>query len=931
MKPIITKLMPACARRQWRIGLAMAIALLIVAANWLPLSQASNPTASIPVPVTDTCLTATVISPASLPFTEDATTIGAANDVDPSAGGCTAGPGPDVIYRFTPSVTDTYTIGVTPVSGLFDVSLYVVTDCSSVSTSCVVGANIGTIGKSEVVMPTLISGTAYFIIVDSPISGNSGDFHFALRRGTPANDACATAEVIDPSRLPFSAAGSTFGAADNLRPNACVASNRDVAGPEVVYSFTPSNSQTYRIRVTPEGNFNPVVYFFTNCTTFAGCRSANTSGGGEVEELLGSLQEGTTYFIGVDGRQDNSGQEIGDFTIEVIPTIPIPPDAPTNLMATAINGNRIDLTWADNADNELGFRIERSLDGQNFQTVGTVNPNVTAFSDTTVAANTTYFYRVFAFNNFGSSAASNVASATTPEPPPPPVPVIQVTPDMVDFGTVGTQPATRTVTVRNIGGATLTITAISDPAAPFSIVDKPTLPLMLATNQSVDLTVRFAPASAQTFTSAFTVTSNAPADAIFTVNLRGVGSVTPVPNLDFGSLLLNFTSGEGAIAIEVKNTGDADLLLANIQGPQSPFAASGAPPLPTIMEPGESFVLTVSFSPPASGIFIGVINFLSNDPDQTIGVLRLRGVSTPENEVLKLKAPAQISIVAGTSKTLNVLAANGTNANIQLSATSLQGATFTDRSSGRGDLVYNPGASASGRVSVTFTARDSANRMKSVLCLITILPAADTHNVQIVLTPPETASNPPTGVAANDLSITPLGFEPLAAPNLEPAVAAGLIGYAIYRSNNANVVESLANIVGIIPANQTTFTDTVPAPAGSTQLFFYSVTALYQTGIESGGSNETSTAPRIVGLQFRKKGLRFQAANANFAVGAVLILNGTQTFTLTRDGDLLVVDKNARSTPGNLRIRDIVRTGTTNNVQGHNPNGVVSNTVSITR
>src|SRR5262245_47435165 len=36
----------------------------------------------------DTCAAATVISPGSLPFTEDSTTTGASNDVDPGFGTC---------------------------------------------------------------------------------------------------------------------------------------------------------------------------------------------------------------------------------------------------------------------------------------------------------------------------------------------------------------------------------------------------------------------------------------------------------------------------------------------------------------------------------------------------------------------------------------------------------------------------------------------------------------------------------------------------------------------------------------------------------------------------------------------------------------------------------------------------------------------------
>jgi len=82
--------------------------------------------------------------------------------------------------------------------------------------------------------------------------------------------------------------------------------------------------------------------------------------------------------------------------------------APSNLMAMAISSSAIDLLWKDNSDNEVGFRVERS-DRQIFN----LPANQTTFSDTGLAKNRTYSYRVCAFNEAGSSC-SNTASAKTP-------------------------------------------------------------------------------------------------------------------------------------------------------------------------------------------------------------------------------------------------------------------------------------------------------------------------------------------------------------------------------------------------------------------------------------------------------------------------------------------------------------------------------------
>lgn len=91
-----------------------------------------------------------------------------------------------------------------------------------------------------------------------------------------------------------------------------------------------------------------------------------------------------------------------------------PPDPPSNLVATAVTCHQIDLTWQDNSNNEASFRIERSSDGVNYAEIDSVAADITYYSDTTVAENSTYYYRVRARNSAGDSPYSNVDSATTP-------------------------------------------------------------------------------------------------------------------------------------------------------------------------------------------------------------------------------------------------------------------------------------------------------------------------------------------------------------------------------------------------------------------------------------------------------------------------------------------------------------------------------------
>jgi hypothetical protein len=94
------------------------------------------------------------------------------------------------------------------------------------------------------------------------------------------------------------------------------------------------------------------------------------------------------------------------------------------LQATASVG-QVALSWADNADNEAGFNIERCLGPgcTSWAPLTSVGSNTTGYNDTTVAGNSTYRYRVRAFNLFSGSNYSISEDVLTPPPPPaPPVP-----------------------------------------------------------------------------------------------------------------------------------------------------------------------------------------------------------------------------------------------------------------------------------------------------------------------------------------------------------------------------------------------------------------------------------------------------------------------------------------------------------------------------
>jgi titin len=135
----------------------------------------------------------------------------------------------------------------------------------------------------------------------------------------------------------------------------------------------------------------------------------------EISYVNTTLTANTHYYYRV--AAFNLGGDSAYAFADVI-TPPSPPAAPSGVTATAISQTQIALGWTDNAGNETGFRIERSLDGMNFALLTTVAMDVTSFTDTGLSPITTYYYRVIAFNAGGTSAASNIGSATTPDYPP---------------------------------------------------------------------------------------------------------------------------------------------------------------------------------------------------------------------------------------------------------------------------------------------------------------------------------------------------------------------------------------------------------------------------------------------------------------------------------------------------------------------------------
>jgi hypothetical protein len=94
--------------------------------------------------------------------------------------------------------------------------------------------------------------------------------------------------------------------------------------------------------------------------------------------------------------------------------------APTNLEAklTGPSNEFVGLNWIDNSTNELGFVIERKPGDTSvvspFVVIDSVGIDVTTYTDSLVMLDSTYSYRVYAFNSYFVSDYSNLSDVRVP-------------------------------------------------------------------------------------------------------------------------------------------------------------------------------------------------------------------------------------------------------------------------------------------------------------------------------------------------------------------------------------------------------------------------------------------------------------------------------------------------------------------------------------
>jgi len=102
------------------------------------------------------------------------------------------------------------------------------------------------------------------------------------------------------------------------------------------------------------------------------------------------------------------------FESSVIVTPAISTVTPPSTLVATLSSGVVGLTWKDNSSNEDGFTVERKLVGGSYKYLNGTSSGMTGLVDNSIAAGSTYVYRVKAINSLlGDSDYTNEATIIT--------------------------------------------------------------------------------------------------------------------------------------------------------------------------------------------------------------------------------------------------------------------------------------------------------------------------------------------------------------------------------------------------------------------------------------------------------------------------------------------------------------------------------------
>ena len=174
------------------------------------------------------------------------------------------------------------------------------------------------------------------------------------------------------------------------------ANNQINLNPNIPFTWNSiANASAYRVVVARDTNFNTIVLDTT------------VVGSGSTSLIPNGIPFGTKLYTRINALNNCGNGPVSNYTTFTTASIP---NSPTNLIKLSQTATSVTLKWTDNATNETGFRVERSVgnDTSFTEISSNLGSNTTIFVSPNLVAGTTYFYRVRALNGIGFSSYSNI-------------------------------------------------------------------------------------------------------------------------------------------------------------------------------------------------------------------------------------------------------------------------------------------------------------------------------------------------------------------------------------------------------------------------------------------------------------------------------------------------------------------------------------------
>jgi transposase-like protein len=120
----------------------------------------------------------------------------------------------------------------------------------------------------------------------------------------------------------------------------------------------------------------------------------------------------TIYYWKITAKNSN-GTTTASNAPRKFTTLPLPAP-PSGVSPSQITEGSLQINWVDNATDETGYRIYRSLssDGPFVQVDGDLLPNTITFTDNGLQINQRYYYRIVPFNNIGEGEFASINLTT---------------------------------------------------------------------------------------------------------------------------------------------------------------------------------------------------------------------------------------------------------------------------------------------------------------------------------------------------------------------------------------------------------------------------------------------------------------------------------------------------------------------------------------